>query len=351
VTDVFRTLETCEISLWRGYVKCGFVALPTEETRLLGEPPASRLFRHKGNDEPVAEGVAGHAHAELVERLLADGWEPVGRGSTWYSQRFARAGFDVAPAAGAAPVLPLAEDARSEAFALAAPEATAVPEPPPVAASEQALMAGVERAAAPDAQSSVPGHELETPLERKTPAEVIAPATDPARTAVPSRAGAGQKMKRSRSRRNEQIASPGLGNRGYRLRVAGALLGASVAGVIAAIAPSLVKTNSAAGHPPAKQVVSAPANPKAVAPRPIRVMIVATRGDSWVEARVDSAAGRILYSGLLVRGQVQRVSARRVWLRLAAASNLTVLANGKPPRKPLVGTMNLVLGPTHSGKS
>ena len=328
-----RTLETCEIVLWRGYVKSGFVALPTEGTRSQGEPPASRLFRSKRNREPEAEDLAGDAHAELVERLLADEWEPVGRGSMWYAQRFARVSYAAAPMLDPSAVPPVPEGPLREPSLVSAHESAVVLAQPPAAPTEPVRTAEVERATTADRASSVAGHALvETLSEGVSCAEPVPAVTDLAPVATPSQ-------------------TAGRNWRG-RARVVAVLVGASVAGVIVAILPSLMTADSAKGHPRAQQVPSALANAEPVVrhavrtSRSVRVMIAATRGDSWVEARADSATGRILYKGLLVHGQAQRVSGTRVWLHLAAASNLTVLVNGKSPRKPLVGTVNVILGPS-----
>jgi hypothetical protein len=47
---------------------------------------------------------------------------------------------------------------------------------------------------------------------------------------------------------------------------------------------------------------------------------------------------------MLRQGQTELVSARRVWLRLAAAANVDVLVDGRPPREALLGAAAVVLG-------
>jgi hypothetical protein len=39
---------------------------------------------------PERTGEASRAHALLYDRLVLDGWEPVGRGERWYAHRFRR---------------------------------------------------------------------------------------------------------------------------------------------------------------------------------------------------------------------------------------------------------------------
>jgi hypothetical protein len=67
--------------------------------------------------------------------------------------------------------------------------------------------------------------------------------------------------------------------------------------------------------------------------------IVATgaRGDSWMEARVGSQAGKTLFAGVVVEGQTVRVTAPVVWVTFGAAGNLDVRVNG---RSPVTGTFS-----------
>jgi cytoskeleton protein RodZ len=66
------------------------------------------------------------------------------------------------------------------------------------------------------------------------------------------------------------------------------------------------------------------------APRRARLVLTATRGDSWMSVRVGSASGRLLYQGTLERGQTQRfVKWKRVWLELGAPGNLRARLNGQ----------------------
>jgi len=73
----------------------------------------------------------------------------------------------------------------------------------------------------------------------------------------------------------------------------------------------------------------APAAPPA-APARVRLRIVAPRGDSWLEVRRGSAAGTVLYTGVLVRGRSLRLTGRRLWLRFAVGDHLDVTVNGQP---------------------
>ncbi len=73
---------------------------------------------------------------------------------------------------------------------------------------------------------------------------------------------------------------------------------------------------------------------------PPLVVIRAVGGECWVEAREASADGRVLYVGLLARGQVTRLTAKQVWLRLGAGQNVVVTAGGRrAPVPPGTGDM------------
>lgn len=282
-------LETCRIVLWRGYVKSGFYALRSSSRGdALEESLGSPLFRTKGSQPPAEGGSAQRAHATLVDRLRTEGWELAGRGPRWYSQIFVRP-----------PEQPFAE-------AVSAPVRSTPPTP------------------APAPEEAVPE---EKPGESESWETEIAPV-------------------RSRQRSRIGVVS----------------LVAVVVGVTAAVAPSLMTSDAAKGDPLAvkaakkvgkREPKAKPSHPivrrTAIAPRTARlanVVLAATRGDSWVEARAGSSTGRLLYTGVLAQGQKRRVSAGRVWLRLGAASHLDVLVNGRPPREaPLLGTLDIILGP------
>ena len=83
-------VEECEIEWWRGYVMSDFYAFalrPGGPTTILARSPS---FRWAPTDPPPAEGPAAKAHAALVERLGAEGWESVGTGDAWYRTQLRR---------------------------------------------------------------------------------------------------------------------------------------------------------------------------------------------------------------------------------------------------------------------
>jgi hypothetical protein len=74
----------------------------------------------------------------------------------------------------------------------------------------------------------------------------------------------------------------------------------------------------------------------------ITLVLTASRGDCWVEARAGSATGETLYAGMLSDGSSLRFNRPKVWLRLGAASNVDIEIDGRRSAIPS-GTVELVL--------
>ncbi len=68
--------------------------------------------------------------------------------------------------------------------------------------------------------------------------------------------------------------------------------------------------------------------PGAAASGRAHLAIRAVRGDSWMEVRTGSAAGRLIYSGTLERGQTKTFDGRRLHLALAKPANVSVRLGG-----------------------
>ena len=82
-----ETHQICEIACWRGYVTWQFyVESESPHEASLVSP----YFRAPGKGVPEQTDVALHAHAVLVDTLVAAGWEPEGYGEEWFSERFQR---------------------------------------------------------------------------------------------------------------------------------------------------------------------------------------------------------------------------------------------------------------------
>jgi hypothetical protein len=80
----------CEIEWRRGHLRSDFYAFalrPGGTTTVVARSPS---FPWQSGDPPPSEGPAAAAHAALVERLAAEGWELVSSGDAWYRIRLRR---------------------------------------------------------------------------------------------------------------------------------------------------------------------------------------------------------------------------------------------------------------------
>lgn len=69
-----------------------------------------------------------------------------------------------------------------------------------------------------------------------------------------------------------------------------------------------------------------------------RLVVRATLGGSWMEVRLRSPSGRLLYSGTLEQGQGKVFEGRRLHLALAKPANVSVRVNGDPAELPAGST-------------
>ena len=67
---------------------------------------------------------------------------------------------------------------------------------------------------------------------------------------------------------------------------------------------------------------------------------VAVRGDSWLQVRTGSRAGRVLFEGTLSRGEAVRFRTRPLWVRVGAATNLNLRVAGRASPLPQFGTFD-----------
>jgi hypothetical protein len=81
-------------------------------------------------------------------------------------------------------------------------------------------------------------------------------------------------------------------------------------------------------RPPARVSRSSPARSHS------GLVIRAARGDCWLEARSLSAAGPVLFRGLLRRGRTARFRAQTIWVEFGAGDSVNVLVNGQRQRIP-----------------
>jgi hypothetical protein len=82
---------TCEIT-WSPVSEGGAFSATTQEN---GDVPqlvaASRRFERRTPGPPDQDWASRQAYAELVRLLMAEGWEPYGRGRAWWEMRLRRA--------------------------------------------------------------------------------------------------------------------------------------------------------------------------------------------------------------------------------------------------------------------
>lgn len=81
-------------------------------------------------------------------------------------------------------------------------------------------------------------------------------------------------------------------------------------------------------HPVRRRV--RPATP--AKPKPLQLLLSATRGDTWLSVRLGSATGPVLYEGLLTAGKTLRFHRQGLWIRIGAPWNLDVSVNGRKLR-------------------
>lgn len=115
----------------------------------------------------------------------------------------------------------------------------------------------------------------------------------------------------------------------------------------APVSPIPARPPAGAAKPPetTRPARPAPSVTRSTVVRRTRVGLVAARGDSWIEARSGGAAGAVLYRGNLERGRSIRLTARRVWMRLGAASNVDITLNGRTVGRSLFGTIDVTFAP------
>ncbi|HXG77085.1 MAG TPA: RodZ domain-containing protein [Gaiellaceae bacterium] len=93
------------------------------------------------------------------------------------------------------------------------------------------------------------------------------------------------------------------------------------------------------GGPEQQTVLGLPAagQPATTAQAPsgrVRLVVRAQAGSSWMQVRIGSGQGRLLYSGTLERGQAKLFEGRRLQLALAEPENVRVRLNGRTVRLP-----------------
>lgn len=124
---------------------------------------------------------------------------------------------------------------------------------------------------------------------------------------------------------------------------------------VAAVVIGVIGFGSSNTHPPSLPPPPGRAvpPPPAVTPPPerrakpqvARLVLAATRGRCWLDARLGSRDGRELHMGTLELGQSIRLSGGRIWIRLGAPAALEATLNGKPVPLPSATPVNVVVTP------
>ena len=97
------------------------------------------------------------------------------------------------------------------------------------------------------------------------------------------------------------------------------------------------------GHPATTRVDRGGA-PKSARSKPIRVRLTAARNDSWVQIRAGSSTGRVLFAGVVARGQsIRAVGRGRLWARFGSLGNFDVTVNGRLVRPAFDGTVDTLI--------
>jgi Domain of unknown function (DUF4115) len=79
------------------------------------------------------------------------------------------------------------------------------------------------------------------------------------------------------------------------------------------------------------------------APALTKLVLTAARGDCWLEARVGSGTGKLLFAGNLEQGRSLRLAKRRLWLAFGAGPNLEVTLNGRRVESFPTGTAAVIV--------
>jgi cytoskeleton protein RodZ len=93
------------------------------------------------------------------------------------------------------------------------------------------------------------------------------------------------------------------------------------------------------GEPDSQQVRGLATAPSATTARAATVTLRAVRGDTFVEVRVASRAGKPLFSGTLEKGSSNTFTRGKLWLSIASPDNVRLVVNGKRATVPVGGVL------------
>lgn len=302
--DESLVLEECAVVRWKGYTRSTFVACLADGT------PVAESKSFKWRDGAPHDGVPAEALAALRAELEQLGWAFTGEGEEWYEVRYGR--WVAAPEPEPEPEEELVEDEAVED----APVARELPPPLPVHIVREPEPEPLS-APAPPTSAPVP---VAPPPAREPVLAAAAPVT-----AAPA----------PRKRRPLVLVS--------LLGILAALgLGAYIAKhgqkaptrtvQLVSLAPK-AKHTTPARKPAVAKTAAAPTPARhaaPAAPKAMRLVVVNTGHASWLEVRRGSAAGPVLYSGILDPGSAIGYSGKTLWVRFAAAANFHISVDGRP---------------------
>jgi cytoskeleton protein RodZ len=113
----------------------------------------------------------------------------------------------------------------------------------------------------------------------------------------------------------------------------------AVALIAIAVVTALVIGAWKFGEPESPQVRGLAEASSSTSLQPATVLLRAVRGDTFVEVRVGSRAGKPLFSGTLEKGHSQTFTRPRLWLSIASPDNARLLVNGKRASVPAGGEL------------
>ena len=82
-----RSIRTCEVHWWRGYVMSEFFVVETTSEGTERTVARSPAFRWRKRDVPTKTPEAVAALSALVTRLQDEGWTLTGRGENWFNAK------------------------------------------------------------------------------------------------------------------------------------------------------------------------------------------------------------------------------------------------------------------------
>jgi hypothetical protein len=127
--------------------------------------------------------------------------------------------------------------------------------------------------------------------------------------------------------RSRRVPAPRRDRGGHESRIAVVALVAIA--IVTALVIAAWRFGGPDGQPVPGLVPQQPGSSSSTVRERARLVVEAAGGSSWMEVRMRSATGRLLYSGTLERGQSKSFTGLRLQLALAKPANVRVQVNGQ----------------------